>query len=603
MDVRTEWRSLLAPGSERYLTKREGLADPCDEEFARYVALVLPGLDYDKTRKFYNAMRADEINLACQAVVGLNDRFFLLTALLKRLDADKEWLFARCREVEAEPDGFLDLWFRDAYKSTLITFAGAIQEVLRNPEITVGIFSHVRPKAKDFLRQIKNEFERNEELKAVYSDVLWLDPKKAAPKWSEDTGIVVKRKTNPKESTIEAHGLVDGMPTGSHFRLRIYDDVVTEKSVTTPDMIRKTTEMRDLSNELGMRGGREWNIGTRYDFSDSYQSLLDRGAVKPRIYPATHDGTINGTPVLRTQAQWNEKVRTSLLKNINAQQLLNPVAGESAIFQIPWLDQCRWEIRPRTTHCYILCDPGFGPSAARRKTDRTAMAVLLHDAADNLYLADGYCHRMRLDDRWYALKELHKKWSRQEGVLLVRVGYERYGMQADLEHFELRQRLEKYPFPIDEVAWPNEGQGSKEARVGRLEPWFKNGRIKLPAVMYNAENATECYWEIGLRKDAGGKTYGSPHIIKKPKQGETRAMRDMRRQGQPGRIASAIKQLNEEKKIYDVLECLFEEYPYFPKGRYDDMLDCIARVFDIEMAPPALGDETINDRLPVYVDS
>jgi hypothetical protein len=36
--------------------------------------------------------------------------------------------------------------------------------------------------------------------------VLWADPVKESPKWSEDEGIVVKRKGNPKEATVEAWG-------------------------------------------------------------------------------------------------------------------------------------------------------------------------------------------------------------------------------------------------------------------------------------------------------------------------------------------------------------------------------------------------------------
>jgi hypothetical protein len=74
------------------------------------------------------------------------------------------------------------------------------------------------------------EFEVNERLKALYSDVLWANPEKEAPRWSLDGGLVVKRRSNPKEQTFEAHGLVKGMPTGSHFKLRIYDDVVTKEA-------------------------------------------------------------------------------------------------------------------------------------------------------------------------------------------------------------------------------------------------------------------------------------------------------------------------------------------------------------------------------------
>lgn len=171
-----------------------------------------------------------------------NDLFFLLVYVLGRRDADNDWVFERCREVEQSPNGHLDLWARGHYKSTIITFALTIQDILRDPEITVGIFSHTRPIAKAFLRQIKREFETNTELQRLFSDILYERPATESPKWSEDEGIVVKRKGNPKESTVEAWGLVDGQPTSKHYRLRVYDDVVTRESVTTPEMMAKTTE-------------------------------------------------------------------------------------------------------------------------------------------------------------------------------------------------------------------------------------------------------------------------------------------------------------------------------------------------------------------------
>jgi len=102
-----------------------------------------------------------------------------------------------------------------------------------DPEITIAIFSVIKPNAQAFLIQIKEEFERNEKLRQVYPDVLHAFPRQnssdgRSAKWSIARGITVKRKSNPKEATIEAHGLIDGQPTSRHFRLHIYDDVVTQ---------------------------------------------------------------------------------------------------------------------------------------------------------------------------------------------------------------------------------------------------------------------------------------------------------------------------------------------------------------------------------------
>ena len=44
--------------------------------------------------------------------LGRHDLFFLLTVLLNRKDIARPWLFARCREVQADPNGHLDLWAR-----------------------------------------------------------------------------------------------------------------------------------------------------------------------------------------------------------------------------------------------------------------------------------------------------------------------------------------------------------------------------------------------------------------------------------------------------------------------------------------------------------
>lgn len=235
------------------------------------------------------------------------DLFFLLAVALKRGDTNRDWLFDRIREVEARPDGHLDAWAREHYKSTIITYALTIRDILIDPNVTIGIFSHTRPIAKKFLSQIKDELEKNNFLKGLYPDILYAAPHKEADSWSLDNGITVKRSANPKEKTIEAWGLVDGQPIGAHFSLLVYDDVVTRESVTTPEQIEKTNEALALSFNLGAHGGKRRFIGTRYHFADTYRMVEERAIAIPRIYAATEDGTPEGKPVFLTAESLAEK--------------------------------------------------------------------------------------------------------------------------------------------------------------------------------------------------------------------------------------------------------------------------------------------------------
>src|SRR5690606_22467459 len=177
------------------------------------------------------------------------------------------------------------------------------------PECTIGIFSHTRPIAKAFLKQIKREAETNPVLRECFPDIIWEDPHKDSPSWSDDGGLIFNRKGNPKEATIEAHGLVDGQPVSKHYSVLVYDDVVVPASVATPEMMKKTLEALEQSYYLGTDGGVKRFIGTRYHFSDAYKTIMDRGTATPRIYPATIDGTMEGEPVLLSKEAISERRR------------------------------------------------------------------------------------------------------------------------------------------------------------------------------------------------------------------------------------------------------------------------------------------------------
>ena len=490
------------------------------------------------------------------------DRYFLLVYILNADYAVHPWLYDRAREVEANPDGYLDLWAREHFKSTLITYAGIIQEILNDPEITIGIFSHTRPIAKGFLAQIKREFESNQKLKQLFPDICWVNERAEAPAWSMDAGITVRRVGNPRESTVEAWGLVDGQPTSKHFKLLVYDDVVTIASVTTADQIQKTTDAWDISSNLGSENEsgeqRRWMIGTRYNYADTYHEIMKRGAIKPRIYPATDDGTIEGNPVFWSRERWEAKIRDSSLYNIACQQLQNPNAGNMAEFKPEYIRT--YEVRPLTLNVYIMCDYAGGRSSSG--SSRTAFAVVGVDHSLNKYILDGACHKMSLTERWTMLKSLRNKWIRAPGVQHLSVGYERFGAQSDIDYFEEKMREGNDSFPIMELNWPRDGDVAKDNRIRRLEPDFRNWGIFVP---YEGEYS---------RKQKMAKDAGMEYLI-----------------------SSAIRNINEEGKVYNLMEYFIKtEFLFFPNTTAKDFLDALSRIYDMDYTAPVIYDES--DVLP-----
>lgn len=367
------------------------------------------------------------------------DLFFLLVYGLERPDADNQWCFDRCREVQAEPDNCLDLWAREHYKSTIITFALTIQDVLNThgedlpahiEPCTTGIFSHTRPIAKQFLRQIKLEFERNEKLKRWFPDIFYEDPKSQSPKWSEDEGIIVKRRGNPKEATIEAWGLVDGQPTSKHFNRTIYDDVVTRESVTSAEMIKKTTQAWELSRNLTALGGRSRYIGTRYAFFDSYTEIMKRG-IKARVHTATKDGTADGEPVFMPKAILAQK-RLEMQETFWAQMLMQPRAEADAYFKREWF---KWYDRPTSAdamkefisrrHLRIYGASDYAVTAGGG--DSTVHIVVGIDPTDDIYFLDAWHGKTESHiwvERFIDLVALYRplKWAEENGQIIKSIG-------------------------------------------------------------------------------------------------------------------------------------------------------------------------------------
>lgn len=492
--------------------------------------------NYRQTLEFYartigEATEAGPDQLhAVKKRLGETDLFFLLTMVLNRKDLFNEWLFDRCREVQRNPNGYLDLWAREHYKSTVITFGLTMLTIINDPNITIGIFSHTKSIARDFLRHLKTEMENNSNLWLLWPEIFYADPKKQSDRWSIDNGINVIRTENSKEATIEGHGLVDGMPTGRHFKGRIYDDVVTLESVSTPEQILKTTKAWQMSDNLGAEGGWERYIGTRYHLFDTYAAMLESKAVIPRLHPATIDGTEFGRPVLMKRKTLLKKRLVQGPYVFSSQMLLNPVADKAMGFIRDWIDLADVDFSVATSKLwrFILVDPAG--SKQRVNNDYTTMWVLGHGEDKKYRVLDCVRDRLNLTGRTEALMELHRKWT--PGL----VAYEEYGMQADIEHINYVQKNELYEFHITPIG----GNMPKSQRMQRLVPYFENGFLPL---------------------EKGGDGVARSRIIF------------------PHNIPYIDYQGHMHNLVSDFIE---DEYIAFPVLKHDDMMDNLSRIVDLE---------------------
>ncbi len=253
--------------------------------------------------------------------------------------------------------------------------------------------------------------------------------------------------------------------------------MVVEGSVTTPEMIEKTTKALEQSYNLTNEKFSRRFAGTRWHFNDSYRAVMDRGTAKVRKHPCTYDGTEHGTPVFWTQQMLSDKRRDMGPHTFSAQCLLDPKADALQGFKRDWL-RYYTKISTHGMNTYILVDAA---NTKKKGSDYTAMWVIGLNTDGNYYALDIIRDRMNLTERTARLFELHRKYRANSHLQQTR--YETYGLQADIEHIKSQQELLNYRFDITEVG----GNTPKRDRIGRLIPMYEQGKFYLPQTLHKTD--------------------------------------------------------------------------------------------------------------------
>ncbi len=214
-------------------------------------------------------------------------------------------------------------------KSTLMSVARCIYEIVRNPDVRILLASNTQAQAESFIREIRGHFETNRYFHKIFGDFV-------GRKWT-DTEIIVPRKRIAKEPTIFAIG-VGGALVSRHFDVIICDDIVDEEnSRTETQRERLRVWFFKVLLPCLEPHGKLCVIGTRYHYRDLYGHLIETGFAPVTLIRAVGpDGS----------SAWPEKFSAEKLEQIrrlagtvifNAQYQNDTETMKGAVFKEEWL--------------------------------------------------------------------------------------------------------------------------------------------------------------------------------------------------------------------------------------------------------------------------
>jgi phage terminase large subunit-like protein len=336
---------------------------------------------------------------------------------------------------------------------------------------------------------------------------------------------------------------IGGTVTGFGARTLVIDDPVNPKEAAS-DTIR-VNAINEIRSTLFSRfnkfsEGRMTLIMQRVHEQDPSGDLLKDGGCYHLKLPAENKGkTIsysrNGkswemeegellTPRLG-RADLDELMLLLSEYNYVGQYLQEPVPLGGGDFREEWLQEyAQGSIKPREMNVVILMDQAGGEQLNKKKkklSDWTVISVIGLASDNNYYLLDMVRDRFNPTDRVNTLFMLHRKWNQLCGKP-PKVGVEQIGMMTDAHYIKEKCKQDAYHFSVTPVG----GTQIKEERIKWLVPVMQQNRFYVP----------------------GNLIY-----------------------------------IDSEGRRFDLIDEMKGEMRSFPRSRWDDILDTISRLGDVDL--------------------
>lgn len=352
---------------------------------------------------------------------------------------------------------------RSMYKTTIFSHGANAWELLRDPNLRIGMVGSVTTMAEQNMHQTQRTFDSNkliEEIFPEYVPAKGLKGNIMQRRWNDVEMVMPNRTIDMPEPSIKCIGAM-ASAQGNHFDLMCADDLVGEKQLSSDHS--SSEEMYKignwfLSNQdtllVSPLTSRVFLSATRYSLDDAYEVIMENikeqyGYWDEIMYDINEHGywhVYYRMAIERDELIFPEKVDKEFLtrlKKVNpwsyfTQYLNNPhdaQAAEFSEYQVRkcWLDYSRTRgysicfskgrapVELPLSQCEVII--GVDPAASEKRmsirTSRSAVVVIARDRDDNRYYIDGsvgYYEPTKLLDEIFRLYKKYKQYVRMTAV-------------------------------------------------------------------------------------------------------------------------------------------------------------------------------------------
>lgn len=381
---------------------------------------------------------------------------------------------------------------RGHLKSTICTVSRSIQKCLQNPDgYRALIANEVALKAQAFLTEIKQHWQINEMLRALWPELV---PKKIVgpgSDWSNATATI-NRNSTLKESTWTTIG-AGGSGAAWHFNHIIPDDLVGDQhKQSRADMERVKVWNRGLEALLDNLDTDEicW-VGTRKTMDDVYADTMEQYEGELEVF--IRQPIENGQPIfpLKFSLERFQQIMEKKPEEWAHDYMNNPVGKGGVDWTSALVQYYRWkdngtevEFQDAATGLWqtwrkqdlditITCDPNSGKKLAPDKAAIIVHGVTpeLRDGISHILVLEAWSDRASPTEFVDKIFDLALKWNARV------VGIEEAGQQNTIHYFEKKCAEEGVYFGVQPLKHLNRDKETKIRQA--LDTPMKSRRLYL----------------------------------------------------------------------------------------------------------------------------